>query len=99
MLVLRAKGNDDEITPFLLLALFSLRIVQDQYNYLALMQTNREHLGDGWREVMLPMPDTKERRRQVADPVRAYVESTVKAWNASQDLLEIFDSHDLGTRP
>ena len=54
ILLLRACENNDGINPFLLLALFSLKVVQEQYSNLALMQTNREHLGDHWREVLIP---------------------------------------------
>ena len=54
ILLLRACENNDGINPFLLLALFSLKVVQEQYSNLALMQTNREHLGDHWREVLFP---------------------------------------------
>ncbi len=43
VLILRVHDNDLGIDPFLLLVLLSLKVVQDQYENLALMQTNREH--------------------------------------------------------
>ena len=42
--------NPEGIDPFLLLALFSLKVVQEQYTNLVLMQTNRDYLGDHWRK-------------------------------------------------
>src|ERR1035437_2876267 len=54
ILLLRACENNDGINPFLLLALFSLKVVQEQSSNLVLMQTNREHLGDHRREVLFP---------------------------------------------
>lgn len=99
VLVLRVLENEEGITPFLLLALMSLRVVQDQYRYLTMMQTNREHLGDGWREVEIPFPDTLEGRREAEAPVRKYFEAIVLARESWADLTRVFDEADFGTRP
>lgn len=99
VLILRVKENDRGITPHLLLALLSLKVVQDQYEYLVLMQTNREHLGDGWREVTVPLPPRDADRLAVGEPVRSYFDSICRARKAFEDLHEIFDPEDFTTRP
>lgn len=99
VLILRIEKNDEEIDPFLLLALMSLRVVQDQYLTLALMQTNREHLGDHWREVRIPLPTTPEERKRIAGPVRRYFDGVVQARQSYSELLSILQAEDFGTRP
>jgi len=99
ILVLRVVDNSEGIDPFLLLALFSLKVVQDQYANLALMQINREHLGDHWREVLVPLPKTVEARWAAAQPVRDYFDGIVKARELYGQLLGIFGSDAFGTRP
>ena len=99
VLVLRAMENDQGIDSFLLLALMSLRVVQDQYAHLALMNTNREDLDDRWREVRIPLPATQEGRRAIGEPVRAYFEDIVKARRSYEALLRVVDPSAFGTRP
>lgn len=99
VLVVRALENGDGIDAFLLLALMSLKVVQQQYGNLALMNTNREDLGDRWREVRLPLPKAREARAKVGDPVRAYFDALVKARTSYDALLNVFDPAAFGTRP
>lgn len=99
VLIIRVSKNDEGITPFLLLALMSLRLVQDQYQYLTLMQTNREHLGDNWREVQVPLPKSLEDRAKTERPVRDYFGAIVKARESYDMLKTVFDPEDFGTRP
>lgn len=99
VLIIRVVHNTDGIDPFLLLALFSLKVVQDQYANLALMQTNREHLGDHWREVVVPIPKTAEARAAVAQPVREYFEGIIRARESYDQLLKVFGPGTFGTRP
>lgn len=99
VLVLRVATNDEGIDPFLLLALFSLKVVQDQYANLALMQINREHLGDHWREVRIPLPSTLAARQAIAEPIRAYFDGTILARRSYDKLLSTFEADDFGTRP
>lgn len=99
VLILRVLDNEEGITPFLLLALMSLKVVQEQYQTLTLMQTNREHLGDGWREVRIPFPKSPEERARVEAPVRDYFEAIVKARESYARLADVFDLDDFGTRP
>jgi type I restriction enzyme M protein len=99
MLVLRVNENEEGIDSFLLLALFSLAVVQEQYRNLVLMQTNREHLGDHWREVVIPLPKSREDREAVARPVRDYFAGLVQARESYDQLLTVFSAESFGTRP
>lgn len=99
VLVLKVAKNDEGIDPFLLLALFSLKVVQDQYTNLALMQINRDHLGDHWREVLIPMPTTQEARRTISHPIREYFQGIVQARLSYDQLLKTFGPETFGTRP
>ena len=99
VLLLRVCPNEDGIDPFLLLALFSLKVVQNQYTNLALMQTNREHLGDHWREVIIPLPATRAERESVARPVRDYFNGLVRSRVSYDELLKVFGPDTFGTRP
>ncbi len=66
----------------------SLRVVQEQYRNLALMQTNREHLGDHWREVVVPMPVEPESKAALSEPVKSYFDG----------ILEARSSYDVASR-
>lgn len=99
VLILRASANDMGLDPYLLLALLSLRVVQDQYATLALMQTNREHLGDHWREVLVPMPATREAREGMGAPLRDYFAAIIKARESYESIFADYDMEDFGTRP
>ena len=99
ILLLRVVPNDKGIDAFLLLALFSLKVVQDQYLNLALMQTNRDHLGDHWREVVIPLPAVPDERSAVAAPVKQYFDDLIQARQSYDQLLEVFGSDTFGTKP
>ena len=100
MLGLRVLPNNRGITAFLMLALLSLRVVQDQFLEDArALQTNREHLGDNWREVIVPLPDNEVDRLNIERPVKAYFDSIVIARKSWDTLAGIFDAEAFGTRP
>lgn len=99
VLLLRVNANEEGIDTFLLLALFSLAVVQEQYRNLVLMQTNREHLGDHWREVVIPLPKSRKAREAVARPVRDYFAGLVQARESYDELLDVFGPNVFGTRP
>jgi type I restriction enzyme M protein len=99
MLILRVVENDEGITPFLLLAVMSLKVVQDQYKTLALMQTNREHLGDHWREVRIPIPTDPADRERLGGSVKAYFEGIVRARESWDALSTMIDPLLFGSRP
>lgn len=99
VLLLRVGKNDEGINPYLLLALFSLKVVQEQYANLALMQTNREHLGDHWREVVVPLPETPEARENIAKPIQNYFDGLILARKSYDEILNTFGADTFGTRP
>jgi type I restriction enzyme M protein len=99
VLILRVLPNTIGLDPYLLLALLSLRVVQDQYAALALMQTNREHLGARWKEVKVPMPETIAARTKAGQPVREYFEGLIQARTSYDDLVKVFGPDAFGTRP
>lgn len=99
ILLIRSVENEEGIDPFLLLALFSLKVVQEQYTNLVLMQTNRDHLGDHWREVIIPLPPTVIDRAAVAAPVRAYFDGLIQARSSYARLLHTFGAETFGTTP
>jgi type I restriction enzyme M protein len=99
VLVIRVCENRRGITAFLLLALMSLKVVQGQYQYLTLMQTNREHLGDCWREVQVPLPQSAAESARAEKPAREYFEAIVKARESYAHLTAVYAPEDFGTRP
>lgn len=80
-----------------LLYVMSLKVVRDQYRFLVLMQTNREDLGERWREVLLPV--RRAGLRLWGDPVRQYVESTVAIQQSRQDIFDMAGEGKLADRP
>lgn len=77
--VWRVSPAAKRLDPWLLLALMSLRVVHDQFNFLVLMQMNREDLGDRYRELQLPLPKDKRLREQWARPIADFFTSTAAA--------------------
>lgn len=49
-----------------------LDVVLDQYERVVFMQTNRENLGDRYREICLPIPNSKEGGDRVSEHYRRY---------------------------
>jgi type I restriction enzyme M protein len=96
---IRVLQNQLHLSSYLLLALLSLKVVQDQFKTLALMQTNREHLGDHWREVLIPLPATREERLRIELPVKTYFKSIVTARESWDNLASILSEDSFGTRP
>lgn len=99
VLIIRVEPNEEEITPFLLLALMSLRVVQDQYKTLALMQTNREHLGEHWREVQIPLPMSLADRLEMGATIQTYFDGIVRTRESWTQLSSIIEPGHFGTRP
>jgi type I restriction enzyme M protein len=93
------QPNEENVSPFLLLALMSLRVVQDQYPTLALMQTNREHLGDRWREIQIPLPALPAERVEMGNAVQTYFDGIVTARESWTQLSSIIEPDSFGTRP
>lgn len=80
-----------------LLYVMSLKVVRDQYQFLVLMQTNREDLGARWREVLIPI--RQDGLKLWGDPVRKYVEGTVAIQDARKEIFDLAGDAKLADRP
>lgn len=77
MLVMR-PGPKADFDPFFFLWAMSLKTVRQQWQRIVLMQTNREDIGQRYREIQIPMPRTRAARDAVGEPFRTYYEGTAK---------------------
>jgi type I restriction enzyme M protein len=77
--IIRALKDDAIWTPFYLLWSLSLRAVRLQWQRVALMQTNREDVGQRYREIRLPKPKNREWAKQVAEPFQTYFTTVAQA--------------------
>ncbi len=91
--------DSERLTPWLLLVLMSLRVVNDQFRYLVLMQTNREDLGRRVREITLPIPKECGKREGWERHVQGYFSSLGKAHAEYQRLLDALDGSQFIDRP
>lgn len=78
--VLRVVGGHDEgwDWAYLLWAL-CLKAVRKQWQRVALMQTNREDVGDRYKEILLPSPRDLSWAREVSKPFREYFETIAQS--------------------
>lgn len=92
VIVLRpgAKANFD---PFYLLWALSLKIVRDQWRRIIFMQTNREDVGKRYLEILLPVPPTCERAKEISEPFRTYYQTLAKARSSLSDYLNQEKQH------
>lgn len=65
-----AKGR--RVSPWLLVVILSLRVVNDQFRFLVQMQTNREDLGRRLLELQIPLPMGASARRRWEKPAEEY---------------------------
>jgi type I restriction enzyme M protein len=70
--VLRVLSNQEGYDPFYLLWALSLKAVRRQWQRVTLMQTNREDVGNRWREIRIPAPPTPEWAIKVSEAFRKY---------------------------
>ena len=87
------------LTPWLVLVMMSLEVVNDQFRYLVQMQTNREDLGRRIREMMLPIPKSRRTRGKWQEHVRGYFEAMVQAHAEYDKLLGNLDAEAFVDRP
>lgn len=71
MLVIRTTDLTD-LDNFYLLWALSLKVVRQQWNRVVLMQTNREDVGERYREILLPWPIETADGEVVSAPFRDY---------------------------
>ena len=65
-----------------------LRAVRRQWQRVTLMQTNREDVGERWREILLPAPKSREWAYQVSAPFRDYFSAIAAARTAFVSKVE-----------
>ena len=70
--VLRAFSNSLGYDPYYLLWALSLKAVRLQWQRVTLMQTNREDVGERWREIRIPAPPSPEWAMNVSKSFRKY---------------------------
>ncbi|WP_169302543.1 N-6 DNA methylase [Ammonifex degensii] len=88
ILVLRVEKEKHGIDPFYLFWALSLKVVRESWRRVVLMQTNREDIGERWREVLIPRPKSPEWARQVSEPLRKYLGALQEARSALVELRE-----------
>lgn len=71
ILILRA-GPGAPFDNFFLAWVLMRPCVRAQWSRVVFMQTNREDLGDRWREIVVPVPEAREVADGLAEPIRAY---------------------------
>ena len=89
----------DRMSPWLLLVMLSLAVVNDQFRFLVQMQTNREDLGNRLLELKLPIPQEEETRRQWEEPAREYFLAQVEARKSFSRLTQNLNGLKLVDRP
>ena len=57
---------------FYMLWALSLQVVRDQWKRVIFMQTNREDVGERYREILLPVPPDRKEARSVSKEFRVY---------------------------
>ena len=78
------KANFD---PFYLLWALSLKVVRDQWRRIIFMQTNREDVGKRYLEILLPVPPSPARAKEISEPFRSYYQTLATARSALSDYL------------
>ena len=100
IMVLRVlASNTRGVTPFLLQGLFSLKQVVDQYDSLVLMQTNREDLGNRWKEVLIPIPRAEETSGRIANAIKNYFDAIVDAQIKVNGIRDALGQENFYDRP
>ena len=77
--VIRVYENDFGYSPFYLLWALSLTETRKQWQRVTLMQTNREDVGQRYKEILIPQPISKEWADTVSAPFRNYFTSIATA--------------------
>lgn len=77
--------SDDHLNPFLLLAILSSQPVRGQIKSLAFTQDIIDSLGDRIRELLLPVPRSRDRRAEITATVRKAIADRVEARELARD--------------
>jgi type I restriction enzyme M protein len=92
VIVLR-PGPKANFDPFYLLWALSLKVVRDQWRRIIFMQTNREDVGKRYLEILLPVPPSRERAKEISESFRTYYQTLAKARSALSDYLNQEKQH------
>ena len=84
--VLRCPAKS-RVSPWLLLVMMSLRVVNDQFRYLVQMQTNREDLGKRLLELLIPVPTDQKVRDNWEVHAKKFFLAQVKARDEYEKLI------------
>jgi len=76
---IRVTPETDDLNPYLLLAVISSRVVQDQIRAKRVTHDIIDSLGARVLELRLPIPSDPEQRNRITEQVRAAVESRAEA--------------------
>lgn len=98
VIVLRttAKASIDQ---FFLLWALTLNVVRQQWNRVVFMQTNREDVGDRFREIRIPVPDSPEAAMHASAPFRQYYEGLARSRQELAAYLTLEDKHHFYLNP
>lgn len=77
--IIRVLPNNIGITPFYMLWALSLLETRYQWSRVTLMQTNREDVGNRYKEVLLPFPKSIEWAEAVSKPFASYFKGIADA--------------------
>ena len=77
--IIRQKNMDSVYSPFYLLWALSLKEVRLQWQRVSLMQTNREDVGNRYREIAIPKPKSKEWAQEVSSAFENYFKGIAEA--------------------
>nr|VFJ98258.1 MAG: type I restriction enzyme M protein [Candidatus Kentron sp. H]VFJ98396.1 MAG: type I restriction enzyme M protein [Candidatus Kentron sp. H]VFK03528.1 MAG: type I restriction enzyme M protein [Candidatus Kentron sp. H] len=92
-------AREGRISPWLLLVMMSLRVVNDQFRYLVQMQTNREDLGKRFFELLIPIPTNQTIRNKWEENAKNFFLAQVKAREEYEKLLSNLSAEQFVDRP
>lgn len=98
-----SEGIESGWSPFYLLWALCLKSVRKQWQRIALMQTNREDVGDRYREILLPKPRDLDWANAVSLPFKEYFTTLAEARTKLLDALSnsgyeyIASAHSVGS--
>ena len=87
------------VSPWLLLVMMSLRVVNDQFRYLVQMQTNREDLGKRLLELLIPVPTEENVKDKWEGHAKKFFLAQVKARGEYDKLLSGLSAEQFVDRP
>ncbi len=84
-------NRPDELDPYLLLFLLRSDLVQAQVQRKTSVQSTIATLGGRLKEVVLPIPRSEDKRRQIAERMRRLVEGRARLLNEEEQITHVFE--------